>query len=77
METENVDATAKTNQTKRINKIAKKAPSLGDVIVHHEPTFNRTNTGKVVQLLSQQFVYETENGQSRFCLFKEDWKYVK
>jgi len=54
-----------------------KKPNLKDVIVHHESGFNRTNTGKVVQLLATQFVYETKDGQTRFCLFKEDWKPVK
>ena len=54
-----------------------KAPKIGDVIVHNEPAFNRTNSGKVIQLLSMQFVYETEKGQTRFCLFKEDWRHVK
>tara|TARA_B110000503_G_scaffold23073_1_gene35889 strand:+ start:2926 stop:3099 length:174 start_codon:yes stop_codon:yes gene_type:complete len=54
-----------------------KKPSLNDVIVHHEPGFSRTNTGKVVQLLAMQFIYETDAGQTRFCLFKEDWKLIE
>ena len=54
-----------------------KRPNLKDVIVHHEPGFNRTNTGKVTQLLSAQFTYETADGQTRFCLFKEDWKLIE
>ena len=54
-----------------------KAPLIGDIIVHHEPSFNRTNTGKVIQILAMQFVYETAKGQTRFCLFKEDWKLIE
>ena len=57
--------------------MANKAPKLNEVIVHHEPVFNRTNQGKVVQILASQFVYKTDKGETRFCLFKEDWKYVK
>jgi hypothetical protein len=54
-----------------------KSPKKGTIIIHNEPDFNRTNTGKVTQVLSMQFTYETETGQTRFCLFKEDWKIVK
>jgi hypothetical protein len=54
----------------------KKAPELGDYIEHREPYFNRVYRGKVKQLLSAQFVYETETGNTRFCLFKEDWNKI-
>ena len=55
----------------------KKPPVLGDTITHHEPGFDRTNSGKVVQLLSQQFIYETKEGHHRHCMFWEDWKQIK
>ena len=55
--------------------MVKKPPKLGDYIVHREPYFDRENKGTVVQLLASQFIYETEDKQRRFCLFKEDWKY--
>ena len=32
--------------------------------------------GTVVQLLGMQFVYETGDGNTRFCLYKEDWKHI-
>ena len=51
----------------------KKAPAIGDYIVHKEPYFNRVNEGKVIQLLGMQFVYRTNTGNERFCLYKEDW----
>lgn len=51
-------------------------PDLGDRIIHKEPAFNRENEGEVIQLLAMQFVYRTDNGNDRFCLFKEDWKKV-
>ena len=55
--------------------MSKKAPKLGDYIIHKEPYFNRVNEGTVVQLLSMQFVYETPKGERRFCMFREDWSY--
>jgi len=54
----------------------KKPPELGDYIEHREPYFDRVHRGNVVELLSAQFVYETEDGQTRFCLFKEDWNKI-
>jgi hypothetical protein len=51
-------------------------PDLGDRIIHKEPAFNRENEGEVVQMLAMQFVYKTDDGNTRFCLFKEDWKKV-
>ena len=32
--------------------------------------------GKVIEILGMQFVYKTDDGQERFCLFREDWKIV-
>ena len=51
----------------------KGAPKVGDKIVDHEPYFDIESKGKVVEVLSSQFVYETKDGQTRYCLFKEDW----
>ena len=44
-----------------MKKIAKKTPKVGDPI-EHTCTLNGTFEGKVVQLLSMQFVYETADG---------------
>jgi len=52
---------------------SKKPPVLGDRITH-TCRLNGTFEGTVVQLLGMQFVYETDDGHSRFCLFREDWK---
>ena len=53
-----------------------KPPSVGDKIIHAEPYFEREHEGKVTEILSSQFVYETAAGQVRTCLFSEDWKRV-
>jgi len=37
---------------------------------------NRKFEGKVVQLLAMQFVYETKDGNRRFCLFRETWRKI-
>jgi hypothetical protein len=52
----------------------RKAPDVGDYIIHKEPYFNRENEGTVEQLLAMQFVYVTPNGNRRHCMFSEDWK---
>lgn len=52
-----------------------KSPKIGDWIVHKEPAFNREHEGKVVQLLSMQFVYQTDSGETRFCMFRENWSH--
>tara|TARA_B100000575_G_C23049086_1_gene603874 strand:+ start:918 stop:1097 length:180 start_codon:yes stop_codon:yes gene_type:complete len=57
-----------------INK--KKPPQLGDYI-EHTCSLNGRHEGKVIQLLAMQFVYETPKGESRFCLFREDWNKIK
>lgn len=54
----------------------RKAPELGDYIEHRQPYFDRVNRGKVILLLSMQFVYETDNGNTRFCMFREDWSKI-
>ena len=53
----------------------KKPPVLGDRI-EHTCRLNGTFQGEVIEMLSTQFVYKTDNGIERFCLFKEDWKKV-
>lgn len=53
----------------------KKPPVLGDRI-EHTCRLNGTFQGVVIEMLSTQFVYKTDNGIERFCLFKEDWKKV-
>jgi hypothetical protein len=54
----------------------KKAPQLGDKIVHNERGHGGTNEGKVIELLAMQFVYETDEGQTRFCFYREDWRNI-
>ena len=64
-------------------------PEIGDRIEHSEPYFERVATGKVVQLLDTQFLYEVhkivENGKekipadktsTRLCMFNETWSNV-
>ena len=53
--------------------MATKTPNLGNNI-EHTCTLNGKFEGKVVQLLSMQFVYETKDGNRRFCMFKESWR---
>ena len=53
-----------------------KKHELGDRILHREPAFNRENEGVVIEMLGMQFVYKTDKGEERFCLFREDWKKV-
>ena len=64
-------------------------PEVGDMIEHSEPSFDRVATGKVVELLSSQFIYEVhkvvENGRekipvdktsTRMCMFNETWSKI-
>lgn len=53
-----------------------KTPNIGDKI-EHTCRLNGTFEGKVIELLSTQFVYRTSDGNERFCLFREDWKIKK
>ena len=54
-----------------------KRPKVGDRIRHTVPNLGIVNEGTVVQLLSAQFVYETDDGYSGSCLFTGLWKEVK
>lgn len=56
--------------------MAKRKPEVGDKIEHTEPHFDRVTTGTVVQILSAQFSYKTENGTHRMCMFNEQWKFL-
>ena len=58
-----------------IKKKSKKTPKVGDKI-EHTCRLNGKFEGKVVQLLAMQFVYETDTGYNRHCMFREDWKYI-
>ena len=53
-----------------------KRPSTGDII-EHTNAYGDVVQGKVVLLLSAQFVYETEKGRQHYCLFRETWMHVK
>lgn len=53
--------------------MATKRPELGDMI-EHTCNLNGKFEGKVVQLLGMQFIYETETGNTRFCLYREAWR---
>lgn len=55
---------------------SKKPPLLGDMI-EHTCTLNGRFEGKVIQLLSLQFIYETKEGYVRHCMFWEDWKHLE
>ena len=46
---------------------SKKPPLLGDII-EHTCTLNGRFEGKVIQLLSLQFIYETKEGYVRHCM---------
>ena len=52
----------------------RRKPKIGDTIIHTEPEFDRETIGKVEQILSQQFVYRTESGSTKLCMFYEDWR---
>lgn len=49
-------------------------PKVKQKIVHSEPEFPRETTGTVTALLSAQFAYETPEGITRYCLYKEIWR---
>ena len=67
-------------------------PKVGNIIEHSEPGMDRVATGKVVELLSSQFVYEVykvvEKGKekipvdktsTRMCMYNdsgESWKKI-
>ena len=50
-----------------------KKPKLNDMI-EHTCTLNGQSEGQVILLLSQQFVYRTDKGHEKFCMYKEMWK---
>ena len=54
-----------------------KRPKLGDVITHTHPVSLEVYEGTVVQLLSAQFAYETNDGVNRLCMFSENWRFRK
>jgi len=64
-------------------------PEVGDMIEHSEPSFQRVATGKVVQLLDTQFIYEVhkvvekdrekipaDKTSTRMCMFDEIWSKI-
>ena len=64
-------------------------PEVDDMIEHSEPAFDRVATGKVVELLDSQFIYEVhklvEKGRekipvdktsTRMCMFDEKWRKI-
>lgn len=64
-------------------------PEVDDMIEHSEPAFDRVATGKVVELLDSQFIYEVhklvEKGRekipvdktsTRMCMFDEKWSKI-
>jgi hypothetical protein len=60
---------------RKMSKI--KRPDVGDRIRHTISSLDIVKEGTVVQLLSAQFVYETDDGYSGSCLFTGLWKEVK
>lgn len=55
----------------------KKPPNLGDRIKHSEPEFDRVTEGVVTLILSCQFLYETDEGHTKFCFFRDLWEKTK
>ena len=53
----------------------KKPPQIGERI-EHTCRLNGTFQGVVIEMLSAQFVYKTDDGHDRFCLFREDWRKI-
>ena len=53
----------------------RKQPEIGDRI-EHICRLNGPFEGVVIEILGMQFVYRTDEGHDRFCLFKEIWKKV-
>jgi hypothetical protein len=51
-----------------------KAPNKGDRIIHTDG-YNNVHRGTVDLILSAQFVYISDNGSRKFCMFREDWKH--
>ena len=64
-------------------------PEVGDMIEHSEPTYDRVATGKVVELLDSQFIYEVhklveknrekipvDKTSTRMCMFDEIWSKI-
>lgn len=58
-----------------IKNKSKRAPNLGDLI-EHTCRLNGKFEGKVIELLSMQFVYETKEGYHKHCLFRESWRKI-
>tara|TARA_R100000306_G_C4344529_1_gene126975 strand:- start:687 stop:863 length:177 start_codon:yes stop_codon:yes gene_type:complete len=54
-----------------------KRPKVGDRIIHDEPEFERITQGVVMDILSSQFTYQTDNGLIRFCFYKDIWKHER
>jgi len=50
-----------------------KIPKVGDRIRHTEILHDRVSEGEVVLILSRQFIYKTDNGTTKFCMFSEEW----
>ena len=51
-----------------------KSPKEGDRIIHTD-SYNEVHHGTVDLILSAQFVYISDNGSRKFCMFKENWKH--
>lgn len=54
-----------------------KRPKVGDRIIHEQIELDMVSTGVVTCILSAQFTYETDEGEIRYCLFKEFWEVEK
>jgi len=54
-----------------------KRPKVGDRIKHEQIELDKVSTGVVTCLLSAQFMYKTDEGFTKYCLFKEIWKVEK
>lgn len=54
--------------------MSRKKLKVGDSIEHTHPITGNVRIGKVKQILSAQFIYDTDSGNDYFCLFKEAWR---
>jgi len=50
-------------------------PGQGEFITVSDFLTDEVYSGKVVDLLSIQFTYETANGTIRYAFYNSDWKY--
>ncbi len=48
-------------------------PTPGDTVTFTD-SFDQEWTGTVTDLLSSQFIIETESGKTQFCFYTDEWR---